>query len=381
MIFSTPNHIPRVKLVIETSRGYGQSLLRGIASYAREFGPWSFIQDPNFYLAPSKRTARETDSESIDGIIAHTDDASLVNQLMEMDVPMVMKGITQLPTDIPTIRSNDLEIGKIAADNLISLGFHNLGFCGYRNMYWSKRRRQGFAQRASSADIEIAHTNETNPKKLKRWLTSLPKPVGILACNDDRCRQVIRCALENGLAIPDEVAVLGVDNDEMVCELAEFPLSSIAVANERVGYEAAKLLHQMMQGEKPAGQQIVAEPLYVVQRLSTDTLAIDDTAVRKALYFIQDEIPKDIAVDDVVNKMQMSRRMAEIRFRKATGKSINQQVMSLRIRLVRELLIETTLPIEIIARKAGFSSSAYMGMKFKAETGMAPSKYRSNHSV
>lgn len=183
------------------------------------------------------------------------------------------------------------------------------------------------------------------------------------------------------MAVPQEIAVIGVDNDEMVCDLAEFPLSSIAVANEKSGYEAASLLHRMMQGEKVGGQVVVSEPLYAIQRLSTDTLAVEDWAVREALYFIRDHLPRSIAVEDVVKRMCVSRRMAEIRFKKATGRTINEQVMVQRIRIVRELLVETSLPVEVVASRSGFSSAAYLGLKFKAATGLTPTGYRTKHTV
>ncbi|QDV62740.1 AraC family transcriptional regulator [Crateriforma conspicua] len=381
----------RVKLLIETSRGYGQSLLRGISKYARANGPWSFIQEPAFYLKPDRAEVRADRRRPVDGIIAHTDDAGLMKQLIAENVPLIMKGIGELPSEIPTIQSNDRAIGKIAAEHLLSLGFRNLGFCGYANMYWSDDRGKGFTEHAMSEGIDVDWFQEPRRKRrlgveqreaaIERWLQSLRSPAGILACNDDCGQEVIRCALNRGFAVPDQIAVVGVDNDEMVCDLAEFPLSSIAVANEKAGYRAAELLHRMMRGEEASGQQIIAQPLYTIQRLSTDTFAVQDLAVRRALYFIRDQLPKQISVNDVVGQMSISRRMAEIRFRKSTGSTINDQIVRERLRLVKEMLVETTYPIEMVAQRTGFSSAAFLGLKFKQATGQTPTAYRKQHAA
>lgn len=149
--------VPRVKLLVETSRGYGQSLLRGIARYARLHGPWSFIQEPAFYLGAGRRKTPTPSSEPVDGIIAHIDDAEVMKQLQKEGVPLVIKGIDQLPSQIPSIQSDDFAIGQMAAGHLMALGFRHLGFCGYEGMYWSADRGRGFDERAARAGIQVSH--------------------------------------------------------------------------------------------------------------------------------------------------------------------------------------------------------------------------------
>jgi len=327
----------------------------------------------------------------VDGVIAHAHERSLVQSFIDRGVPVVVKGIDQLPQEVAAIESDDDAIGRMAADHLLTLGFRSLAFCGYEEMYWSGRRLEGFKRRASDFDIEVSAFSGRRPagecdrvtgfQNMMLWLKKIAKPVGVFACNDDRGQDVIHCALASGFSVPEEVAVVGVDNDELVCELAELPLTSIVVANEKAGFEAAALLDRMIGGDSAEGQRVVSDPLYIIQRLSTDTLAVDDWSVREALRFINAGLSEGLTVDGVAKQMCVSRRTAEIRFRKVTGRSINELIAERRIRVVSELLIETGLSVEAISQQAGFSSSGYLGTKFKEATGMTPTNYRNNYAM
>ena len=208
------------------------------------------------------------------------------------------------------------------------------------------------------------------------WLQSLAKPVGVMACNDVRGRQVIEACLEAGLRVPDDVAVLGVDEDRLLCELANPPLSSVVLNLDRAGYQAAELLDGLMAGRLQPPQRILAEALWIIPRRSTDVLAIEDRHVAAAVRFIRDHCREAIAVGDVVSQANISRRGLEIRFQHVLGRSIRQQIQRVRLGWSQRLLVETNLSAEKIAHACGFSSLSYLSSVFRRELGTTLTDYR-----
>jgi LacI family transcriptional regulator len=213
--------------------------------------------------------------------------------------------------------------------------------------------------------------------EIGRWLLSLPRPVGVMACYDIRARHVLDACRRVGLAVPDQVAVIGVDNDEFLCNLAEPPLSSVAPDTRRTGYEAAALLDRLMSGrERPRGQAIFVEPLGVVARRSTDVLAVGDPDVSAAVRFIREHACQGIAVKDLLARVPLSRRVLEGRFRKLLGRTPHEEIARIRFERVRQLLRETRLPLEEVARRSGFRNAEYLSTAYRREFGTAPSVYR-----
>lgn len=211
---------------------------------------------------------------------------------------------------------------------------------------------------------------------MANWIKGLPKPVGLMACNDERSCELIEAAQLAGVTVPEEVAVIGVDNDELICNLLDPPLSSIALNSDKAGYEAAALLDKLMAGEKMAGQTVIAEPAGVVARKSTDVSAVPDAAVVDAIRFIRAHAGEMIRVDDVVNATPLSRRLLERRFRKTVGRSILNEIQRMHVNSATEMLLNTDLPISQVAQKAGFSSATHLGVTFKQRMKMTPFAYR-----
>jgi LacI family transcriptional regulator len=219
-------------------------------------------------------------------------------------------------------------------------------------------------------------------QEIARWLRSLPRPVGVMACYDLRGRQVLDACRRVGLAVPDEVAVVGVDNDELLCSLADPPLSSVQPDARRTGYEAAALLERLMAGaERPRGQAVLVEPLGVVTRRSTDVLAVEDADVSAALRFVRDHACGGIGVKDVLAAVPLSRRVLEARFRKLLGRSPHAEIARVQFDRVRHLLRETRLPLDEVARRAGFRNGEYLSTAFRRQFGVPPSAYRREGGV
>lgn len=277
---------------------------------------------------------------------------------------------------------------RLAVEHLLEKGLRHFAFVGIAGKVWSDRRQQAFVQQIAEAGHE-AHVYHCASRcrppwsreqaAMSRWLAALPKPVGVLACNDDRGREVLAACRQARLRVPEEVAVIGVDNDELLCDLSDPPLSSVALGAERAGFEAAALLDGLMAGRVKKPQRLVAAALGVVARRSTDVLHHEDPDVAAALRFIHDNAGQPIRVYDVVADSGDARRTLEIRFRQALGRSIHTEIQRTRLERARQLLLETDLPLPKVAQACGFGSPSYLASVFHRNLGVTPIKYRANN--
>ncbi len=389
------DRIAKVIVVIESSTGYGRGILRGIAQYARMNGPWSINMDPwEIYNRELPRMSNWLG----EGILARVSSEKVAERIMDSRLPAVYlacDSTKRLPAlrkkqwdVIPSVISNSRAIGEMAARHLLDRGFRHFAFCGIPYCSWSRKRKEAFLHRIEKAGYACHLYPEPGLQKDRRWeneqtllaewIRSLPKPVGLMACNDERARYVIETARIMGLIIPDDLAVMGVDNDELLCDLSCPPLTSVELNVEKAGYEAAALLDRLMSGrEAMQGQQILVEPIGVAMRQSTNILAISDPDVSAAIRFIREHARDTIRVADVVRETGCSsRRLLERHFQQVVGRSILREILHARIELARDLLSRTDLPISEVALHAGFSSTTHLGILFKRETRFKPTVYR-----
>ena len=383
--------IPRVALLIETARGYGRQLLRGIVRYARLHGPWSFYITPGDF----EQALPEMQQWGGTGIIARITTPELARAILESGLPTIgldlsatEMGLRRAQSRFGEIHPDPVRAANLAADHLFERGFRRFAFVGLTGRIWSTQRQEAFTSRIrrEGCDCSVyeprrgARNREWGREQeiMAGWLLTLPKPIGLYACNDDRGRQVLEAALAAGVQVPDEVAVIGMDNDELLCELCDPPLSSVALNAERAGYEAAAMLDQMMKGRLVEPRQLVVEPLWVVTRRSTDVLAMEDRHVAGALRFIRENVARPIQVADVLKAAPLSRRALEMRFRRAVGRSIHEEIHRLRLERAKRLLGETDMPVEKVAESAGFGGASYLSGVFRKKFGMTPIRYRTH---
>jgi LacI family transcriptional regulator len=293
-----------------------------------------------------------------------------------------MKEITCIVTD-------DTVIGEMAAKHFLDKGFSNFAYCGLDRMHWSRNRSRSFQEFVRQAGFNV-HIYKQPKSKLNRswrneqiilakWLKELPKPIGLLACNDDRAQYVIEACKTADIKIPDQIAILGVDNDKLICNLANPPFSSIALNVERAGYEAADLLDRLMNGEKMTGKPITVYPTHVEERQSTDFLAVTDHEVAIAIRFIKDHTRELLQVDDVVEASGLSRRVLEKRFRRVLHHSVFEMIKNARTEQVIRLLVETNMSVASIARTLKFPGAKHVARSFRQVTGMTPIAYRKKY--
>ncbi len=211
---------------------------------------------------------------------------------------------------------------------------------------------------------------------LAEWLRKLAKPVGVMACNDDRGRKVLQACAIAGVQVPEELAVVGVDNDELVCELSDPPLSSVALDLERTGYRAAAVLDGLMAGRFKQYCELPVEPLWIVARRATDVVAQEDRQIAAALAFIRDNAQQPISVADVVRQTDLSRRTLERRFLGAVGRTVLSEITRCRLERARRFLLETDLRVDGVARASGFGNLKPMTRAFRDQEGCSPTEFR-----
>ncbi len=383
---------PKVLLLIESSREFGRALLTGVADYTRFHGPWSIYTSPPFFKHPggNKRLLARMKGIGIDGIIAREMDE--MDEIKAMGIPAIFastiapqKGLPEHA--FPIITTDNAAIVQMAADHLLDRGFRHFAYCGYDDIPWSRLREQCFIDRLATAGQEThtyaqpgARTKrlwENELPLLARWLEALPKPLGLMTCCDDRSQNVVEAAKVAGVRIPEDVAVIGVDNDALVCHLTNPPLSSVALATERAGVEAAQLLDAFMASRQSmAGQRIVIAPTHVQMRHSTDILAMDDSEVVKAMQYIRDHLSELVQVEDVTEATCLSRRTLERRFLKAVGRSVQEEINRMRTERIAQMLVETRMsPVEI-ALAMGYNSVDNMRRFFQRQTHRTPLQFR-----
>jgi LacI family transcriptional regulator len=380
------NSIPKVLLIIESSREYGRQFLRGIAHYSQLNGLWIFEQQIPFYLQSSRQEKLSIKSiPKVDGIIMREQPG--VEDLINSGIPIVFASYLAGDSQVPIAATDDLQIGETAADHFLSRGFQHFAFVGYDSMFWSNNRRDAFAQLLENKGFTCRpFVQDRCPRRrqwdyeqitLTQWLLDLPKPAAVFCCNDDRGRQVLTAARMAGLSVPGEIAVLGVDNDEFVCSLTHPPLSSIALSVEIAGFEAAAALDAMMQKKPLPSRTIPVKVSHAVTRQSSDFSAIRDPVVAEAVQFIRQNVRKPLQIDDVLRVLAVSRRCLYDKFKKILGCSVHEFIKRRRVEQIEKMLLESDLSISEIAFRLGFTSDDHIAQYFRCETGLTPHKYRS----
>jgi len=379
----------QVALLIDFSRWYGRRVLLGVAKFVREHHEWSVQSEEWRWTDPVPNWIKKWNG---DGLIAWLETPELAAMVQELGVPAVdIRGSSG--SGLPLIDTENQIVGNLAAEHFIQRGFRHHAFCGFVGANYSDSRGHWFSERLAKGGytcltyeppaisrnmqtIELEKRGLLFQEDLARWIQSLPKPVGIMACNDIRGQQVINACRRVDVLVPEEVAVIGVDNDELFCELSDPALSSVAVDALQIGYEAAALLEKLMLGKKPPKQPVLIPPLGIITRRSTDVLAMDDRQLAAGARFLREHLFESISVNDMARAAGMSRRVFERRFVSQIGRAPKAELLRLRIERVKELLADTDWSLAQISERTGFKHSEYLHTVFTQKTGTTPGKFR-----
>ncbi len=381
-------HRRRITLMMDLVGGYGRGLYVGIAKYAKLIGHWELWTQPSTVWVERE----EPWNWDVDGALIFGRWAGPVRAAARRGVPMVSMSAVGGDVAVPIMEVDHLAVGRLAAAHLLERGLKHLGFVGWEGSEHCHVRYQGFRERVGAdADlIRYDYPTAGGPGNkpvwpepgLVKWLTSAPRPIGVFAANDELASCVVDAARSTAMAIPEQVAVLGVDNDDVVLQRSLMPLSTIELPAARLGYEAAALLDRLMDGEKakprPASD---FPPVRVVARQSTDISAVGDADVAMAMRLIRDRAISQVSMQDIAAAVAMSTRSLELRFRKAIGQSPGEFLIRTRLEQAQRLLLETDLKLSAIAKRSAFCSISHFGSIFRRYVGMTPTAYRENRRI
>jgi LacI family transcriptional regulator len=373
---------PVVALLVETSNAFSRELLHGVRDWMRAHGSWAI------HLSEQGRGNQPPSwlgSWRGDGIIARIENESIATAVRACALPTVNVSASGLTPEFPSVTSDSTAITQQAATHLLERGLRNFGYCGDARFTWSKShgenlvatlRNQGHTCYVFPCSTGDAANWGKEQGKLARWLRALPKPVGVMTCYDIRGQEVLDVCRAVGLRVPEDVAVIGQHNDELLCELCDPPLTSVIPNARRAGFEAASMLDQLMRGQAVVQTQIQIPPVGIATRQSTDLVAVEDPRLATAMRFIRGHAHEVITVEDIARSAGISRSLLERKFREAFSRSPWDHVMQLRLRHAEQLLSQTRLSIAEIAERTGFGTPEYFSAAFRKLTGTSPRSAR-----
>jgi LacI family transcriptional regulator len=377
--------IPRVLLWIESSNSYGRRILEGIGRRVRESGPWSLylkLRGQEEHLPPWVTRWQG------EGILARTTSRAMTQRLRGLGVPMV-ELLGHDREEPARVHGENASAGRLAAEHLLECGLRNFGFFTYGAPWWIERYREGFVETLKMFRSTCNVYRPPRPDRglvpqwhagmqpsATRWLRGLAKPAGIFAPSYDFAATLMNTCRSEGIAVPDEVAVIGSVDDPAICNVFTPPLSCVDIPAERIGYEAAGMLQRMMAGEPPPAETLWIPATHVVQRQSTDLVAVEDADVARALRFIRQRACQGICVPDVALEVGISRRVLERKFREFVKRTPKDEILRTQLEHAKLLLAQSDMSIEAVAEHSGFPSFKHLAGLFRREVGATPKAYR-----
>lgn len=375
---------PRIAILVDTATSWGRRTVRGILDYTLQHGSW------DVWVAPKgqNETFSLPAEEQFDGVIARVSTKALQDELVSSKLPIVnVSGIQFQKSPFPRVCVDQRMCAALALEHFKSRALRHLAYVGPRHLDYVKQHERAFEHAVTSSSM-TCHTYSNKPtkgddyfwhpsqKRLITWLKSLPKPIGIYTWGFEVGRDLVLACRKAGLQVPHDVAILGGDYDELLSDASHPALSGILTPAQQIGYEAASILHQQIQGDKVSRSPLFLSPKTVVERLSTEVMAIDDAQVQQVIQYLQAHACENITVDDILRKVPMARRALERKFKSLLGRSPAKEICRIRIQRARKLLAETNLSMQDIAEACGYTSYTYLGNVFKKETGISPGRYR-----
>ena len=376
----------KILLLVDYSSEFSRKLLKGLVRYSKDYGPWIFYRLPSYYktIYGKEGVIEWVKNKNPDAIIAQWDHEGS-NLLKNLGIPIILQNYKKRSDFFSNLTGDYMGTGRMAARYFIEKKFKNFAFYGNKGIVWSKERAEGFMSEIIKAKgnyfyFESKGLNEdewsNNHMKLEDWLISLPKPIALFACDDRFALQVSEICKINNILIPDEISLLGVDNDELICNLSDPPISSIMLEVEKGGYEAGRLIHKLIKKEKDSTFNIVINPVRIIERESTDKYNISNKYILEIIRYIEKNYNNEISIQDLINLVPLSRRSFEVKFKSETGISIYQFMINYRVEKFANLLITSDRSLFDIALECGFSDSKNISRVFKKIKGVSPQEYR-----
>ena len=380
----------RVLLLLDYASEFDRKLLRGIVRYSTEFGPWLFYRLPQSYRdkygdAGVVKWARKWGANAI---VGRLDDGNIDVQ-KELGIPVVLQNYHHRRMSCSNLTGDYRTAGIMAAQFFRKKIFTNFAYFGIKDVIWSEERRAAYKEEVEREGYKVEcfeYGENTTEKKLRgeveAWLKGLPKPIALFCCDDERAIFVAETCKIAGISIPEDVAILGVDNDELMCTISDPPLSSIELDVEIGGYAIGRLLHeQMMSGVSPVATNVVISPIRIEQRRSTELYNISDPNVLRVVRYIESNYESDVSVEALLDKVPLSRRNFEMKFKRELGISIYQYILNCRCNRLADLLVTTSRSVTELAIEVGFKDGGNVSRVFKKNKGLSPSDWRATKGI
>lgn len=370
---------PRVLLITPLKWHLERAVFHGAVDYAHQLTNWRLT-------CRTECNPAEQGKMGLSGVLSMTPDRRAFDLARHAGIPLVLVGCVSDDAQVSAVSVDERAIGAMAAEYLAGLGLKHYAYVGVGTWTYGQNRCEGFAgvvEAMGFAPVERFVEFKYNAlrrarfeRELAAMLLKLPLPCGVLTLNDAIGAVVVEISQRVGLRVPDDIAVVGVDDDRLICEMSEVPLSSVAQPLVAIGYEGARLLHRHIEQPGTPATTVLLPPQRMVPRASSDLLALDDPDVVAALRLINEHISEPINVAWLMSRLPVARRSLERRFRRVVGRSILDQIHHARLERVKELLTHSDLGLELVAMRSGFTSTRWMADSFRREVGMTPGRYR-----
>ena len=379
----------KILLLTDFSSGYSRNLLKGIVRYSKEVGNWSFQRMPLYYrmLYGENGVVEWAKKWQADAIIAQLTDVN-IELLNDLNIPIIVQNYRDRNKAVSNLTGDYFNTGVMAAKFFLNRGYRNFAFYGFKGAIWSRERADGYSHEIEKQGYKLAVLENDNKDReewsynhtvLGNWLQSLPKPVALFACDDHFALQISETCNVYNINVPDDIAILGVDNDDLLCNISDPPLSSIVLDVENGGYNAGKLLHQLITKEITEPFNIVVNPLIIERRKSTEKYAVSDKNIRTILNYIEKNYANHLSVEELVKQVPLSRRVLEKKFKEETGESLYQYIQNYRIDQFTRLLITTDYSLFEAALQSGFENYKNVSRIFRKYKSLSPAEYRKRY--
>ncbi|HAF61208.1 MAG TPA: transcriptional regulator [Anaerolineaceae bacterium] len=381
----------KILILFDYSSEFSRRLLRGLIQYSKEHGPWIFYRLPAYYktLYGKEGIVEWAREWKADAIIARWDDEG-TNLLATLNIPIVLQNYKERSPYFSNLTGDYFGTGQMAANFFIKRRYRNFAFYGNKDVVWSRERAEGFRTQIEKTVENYSYSYfesenldgeewGTSHIQLDEWLLSLPKPVGLFACDDNFALRISQICKINNIKIPEEISLLGVDNDELICNLSDPPISSIVTDVERGGYEAGRLIDRLMKGERKEPFNIVIKPTRFELRKSTEKYNVSNEHISKVVNYIENNFTSDINIEAFSEMVPLSRRNLEVKFKEEMGTSIYQFILQCRIDYFAHLLLTTDRTLFDLAIESGFNDCKNISRIFKKMKGYTPVEYRKKY--
>lgn len=379
----------KILLIIDHSSEFSRKLLKGLVRYSKEHGSWIFYRLPAYYktLYGKEGIVQWAKNWEADAIIAQWDHEG-TNLLQELEIPIILQNLKQRSSYYSNLTGDYKGTGKLAAQFFAKKRYRNFAFYGNKGVIWSLERAEGYRREIERIGGNYYYFESENLSdeqwgqsriELEDWLISLPKPIALFACDDSFALQIAETCKLNNIKIPEDISLLGVDNDELLCNLSDPPISSIVLDVEKGGYEAGRLIHLLIEKKRTDPFNIIINPTRIELRQSTEKYNISNQYISDVVTYIENNFTDDISIESFTKIVPLSRRNLEIKFKNEMGISIYQFILNCRVEYFAMLLITTDRTLLDLALEAGFCDSKNISRVFKKFMGCSPAEYRKTH--